>query len=83
VFGEEVVLIGAMGDQRIWAEERVPAGGSAYEVTSLLQARLPRIFGLAAEGSEARDAERRARRDAGLLRDRVDEGTVPRSSAKG
>lgn len=83
VFGEEVVLIGAMGDQRIWAEERVPAGGSAYEVTSLLQARLPRIFGLAAEGSEARDAERRARRDAESLRDRVGEGTVPRSSAKG
>lgn len=56
VFGEEVVLIGAMGDQRIWAEERVPAGGSAYEVTSLLQARLPRIFGLPAEGSGVREA---------------------------
>ena len=45
-FGEDVVLIGEMGGQRVTAEDRVPLGGCAYEVTSLLQARLPRIYRL-------------------------------------
>lgn len=44
VFGEEVVLLGAMGDDEILAEDRVPAGGSAYEVTSALSPRLPRVY---------------------------------------
>ena len=44
VFGEEVVLLGAMGDDEITPEERVPPSGSAYEVTSLLSPRLPRIY---------------------------------------
>jgi alanine racemase len=44
VFGEEAVLLGQMGDEQIWAEERAASGTSAYEVTSLLQARLPRVF---------------------------------------
>lgn len=43
VFGEEVVLLGGQGDERIRVEERVPPGGSAYEVTSLLSAALPRV----------------------------------------
>jgi alanine racemase len=77
VFGEEVVLIGAMGDQQIWAEERVPAGGSAYEVTSLLQSRLPRVYGLPG----TRDTERRVRRDVESLRGRSDHRAAPRSSS--
>lgn len=77
VFGEEVVLIGVMGDQQIWAEERVPAGGSAYEVTSLLQSRLPRVYGLPG----GRDTERGVRRDAELLRGRLDHRAAPRSSS--
>ena len=44
VFGEEVVLLGAMGEERIWAEERASKHGCAYEVTSVLQPRLPRVY---------------------------------------
>lgn len=47
VHGEEVVLLGAMGDQQIDVAERVPDGGSAYEVTTLLQPRLPRVARIA------------------------------------
>ena len=57
VFGEEVVLIGAMGDDQVWAEDRVPPGGSAYEVTSLLQARLPRVYRMSGEGNGERRSE--------------------------
>ncbi|MGK0204415.1 MAG: alanine racemase [Planctomycetota bacterium] len=83
VFGEEVVLIGAMGDQQIWAEERVPAGGCAYEVTSLLQSRLPRVFGLAGDSVEGRDAERGIRRDAEALRGRADRPSASSGSSNG
>lgn len=44
VFGEEVVLLGAMGSEQIWAEERASELGCSYEVTSVLQARLPRVY---------------------------------------
>ncbi|MCB9876117.1 MAG: alanine racemase [Planctomycetes bacterium] len=44
VFGEQVVLLGAMGDERVTADERVLPGGSAYQVTTLLSPRLPRRF---------------------------------------
>jgi alanine racemase len=42
--GDEVVLLGAQGRERVRAEERVAAGGSAYEVTSLLRSDLPRLM---------------------------------------
>lgn len=42
--GDEVVLLGAQGKERVRAEERVPAGGSAYEVTTLLGPGLPRSY---------------------------------------
>lgn len=42
--GDEVVLIGEQGQERIAAEERVPAGGSVYEVTSPLAPSLPRQY---------------------------------------
>jgi alanine racemase len=41
--GDEVVLLGAQGSERVRAEERVAAGGSVYEVTSLLRSDLPRL----------------------------------------
>lgn len=44
VFGEEVVLLGEMGDQRIRPEDLAGETGCAYEVTSLLPARLSRVF---------------------------------------
>ena len=44
VFGEEVVLLGEQGTDRVDAEARVPPGGSVYEVTALLSPRLPRQF---------------------------------------
>ncbi|MEZ6038513.1 MAG: alanine racemase [Planctomycetota bacterium] len=44
VFGEQVVLLGAMGSEEVTADERVPRGGSAYQVTTLLSPRLPRRF---------------------------------------
>lgn len=44
VLGEEVVLLGKMGDHELTPEQRAPAGTSAYEVTSLLSPRLPRVF---------------------------------------
>lgn len=44
VLGEEVVLLGAMGGDVLAAEERVPAGGCVYEVTSALTPRLPRVY---------------------------------------
>ncbi|MBL9077069.1 MAG: alanine racemase [Planctomycetes bacterium] len=42
--GDEVVLLGRQGAELVRAEERVPAGGSVYEVTTLLPAHLPREF---------------------------------------
>jgi alanine racemase len=77
VFGEEVVLLGKMGNEQVWAEDRVPPGGCAYEVTSLLQARLPRVYRVAAENggergsTESREAVTVAVDDA-ALRSRVD-----------
>ena len=50
--GDEVVLLGAQGGECIAAEERVEPGGSAYEVTTLLRAALPRRY-LAAAGAGA------------------------------
>jgi alanine racemase len=47
--GDEVVLLGSQGTATIRAEERVPAGGSVYEVTTLLRASLPRRY-LASHG---------------------------------
>ena len=41
-FGDEVVLLGAQGDECVVAEDRVPLGGSVYEVTTLLRRDLPR-----------------------------------------
>ncbi len=40
--GDEVVLLGPQGDERVRAEEQVPVGGSSYEVTTLLSAAIPR-----------------------------------------
>ncbi|GDY00713.1 alanine racemase [Planctomycetota bacterium] len=42
--GDEVVLLGKQGDDRLRPEDRVLPGGSAYEITSLLRRDLPRIF---------------------------------------
>lgn len=42
--GDEAVLLGEQGGQRLWAEDRVGAGGSAYEVTTLLRPGLPRRY---------------------------------------
>jgi alanine racemase len=42
--GDEVVLLGEQGGRRIRAEERAAAGCSAYEVTALLRADLPRRY---------------------------------------
>lgn len=42
--GDEVVLLGRQGNDRIAAEDRVPRGGSVYEVTTLLPASLPRVL---------------------------------------
>lgn len=42
--GDEVVLLGRQGTQRIAAEERAGADGSVYEITSLLAPDLPRRF---------------------------------------
>jgi hypothetical protein len=52
--GDEVVLLGAQGGERIAAEERVEPGGSAYEVTTLLRASLPRRYLAAAGAGDAR-----------------------------
>jgi len=40
--GDECVLLGAQGGECVRAEERVPPGGSTYEVTALLRPGLPR-----------------------------------------
>lgn len=42
--GDEVVLLGRQGDERIRAEARAGPSGSAYEVTSLLRTDLPRRY---------------------------------------
>lgn len=42
--GDEVTLLGAAGAQCVLAEQRVPPGGSTYEVTALLRATLPRRY---------------------------------------
>ena len=42
--GDEVVLLGAQGSDRVLAEARVPPGGSVYEVTSLLRPGLLRRY---------------------------------------
>ncbi|MFN9274322.1 MAG: alanine racemase [Planctomycetota bacterium] len=52
--GDEVVLLGAQGGECIAAEERVEPGGSAYEVTTLLRAALPRRDRAAAGAGAAR-----------------------------
>ncbi|MFN9757246.1 MAG: alanine racemase [Planctomycetota bacterium] len=52
--GDEVVLLGAQGGECIAAEERVEPGGSAYEVTTLLRASLPRRYLAAAGAGDAR-----------------------------
>ncbi|MCC7399034.1 MAG: alanine racemase [Planctomycetes bacterium] len=44
VLGEEVVLLGSQGGERLSAEQRTPPGGSCYEVTSLLRPGLPRRY---------------------------------------
>ncbi len=53
---DEVVLIGRQGDERITAEEVAAwAGTINYEITTLLQERLPRFYhGLGASEAEAR-----------------------------
>lgn len=42
--GDEVTLLGAQGSKCVTAEQRVPKGGSTYEVTALLRATLPRRY---------------------------------------
>jgi alanine racemase len=58
--GDEVVLLGPQGfegrNDVIAAEERVPVGGSVYEVTSLLRETLPRRY-LPARRSDAVPAD--------------------------
>lgn len=44
VLGDEVVLLGSQGSERVGAEERVRSGETVYEVTALLRASLPRRF---------------------------------------
>lgn len=74
VFGEDVVLIGEMGGERVTAEDRVPLHGCAYEVTSLLQARLLRIYRAPAEVASQRNgvvpSERHGHGDRQVLGDR-------------
>jgi len=41
--GDVVTLLGADGGDRLCAEDRVPAGGSTYEITTMLRAGLPRV----------------------------------------
>ena len=53
--GDEVVWLGAQGNDRIAAEDRVEPGGSAYEVTTLLRASLPRRYLAAAGAGDPRD----------------------------
>jgi alanine racemase len=58
--GDEVVLLGRQGDDCIAAEDRVPVGGSVYEVTALLRSDLPRVYtGGGAEVSPSSAALRR------------------------
>ena len=43
--GDEVVLIGVQGDDRLRAEEvAAKLGTNNYEVTSMLMARVPRVY---------------------------------------
>jgi alanine racemase len=44
MLGDEVVLLGAQGSERLWPEARIGPGGSVYEVTTLLRSALPRRF---------------------------------------
>jgi alanine racemase len=44
MLGDEVVLLGAQGSERLWPEDRIGPGGSVYEVTTLLRSALPRRF---------------------------------------
>jgi alanine racemase len=48
--GDEVVLLGAQGGERVRAEDRVGRGGSPYEVTCLLRPDLLRVYRGAAAG---------------------------------
>lgn len=60
--GDEVVLLGPQGRERVRAEERVPPGGSSYEVTTLLPSVLPRIYrGAPVKGTGPRQGARRRR----------------------
>lgn len=82
VFGEEVVLLGAMGDDEVTADERVPAGGSAYEVTSVLSPRLPRLFvGSPLDASSEANQERAAADRAAADRAAGDRTAGPHSPA--
>jgi alanine racemase len=56
MLGDEVVLLGAQGSDRLRAEARVPPGGSVYEVTTLLRASLPRRYLGGGAGAELRGA---------------------------
>jgi len=42
--GDEVTLLGTQGSRSVTAEQRVPSGGSTYEVTALLRSTLPRRY---------------------------------------
>jgi alanine racemase len=42
--GDEVVLLGQQGSERVRAEDRVGADGTAYSITCLLPERLPRVL---------------------------------------
>lgn len=53
--GDEVVLLGGQGGERVRAEDLVEPGGSVYEVTTLLRAALPRRY-LASSPAILRDA---------------------------
>ncbi len=44
LLGDEIVLLGSQGTATVRAEERVPVGGSVYEVTTLLRSSLPRRY---------------------------------------
>ena len=62
LLGEEVVLLGGVAGERLRPEDRAPDGGCAYEVTSLLSPRLPRVYvgeAAAARGAKLQAVERR------------------------
>ena len=58
LLGEEVVLLGSVAGERVRPEDLVSEHGCAYEVTSLLSPRLPRVY--VGEAAAARDAQLQA-----------------------